>query len=32
MSDGNFKVDAEKVADGLIESAREALDAQSHKT
>lgn len=31
MSDGNFKVDAEKVADGLIESAREVLDAQTHK-
>ena len=31
ISDGNFEVDAEKVADGLIESAREALDAQSHK-
>ena len=31
MSDGNFKVDAEKVADGLIESAREALQAQTPK-
>lgn len=31
ISDGNFEVDAEKVADGLIESAREALNAQAHK-
>jgi len=31
MSDGNFKVDAEKVADGLIESAREVLEAQPRK-
>src|SRR5574337_888763 len=26
ISDGNFEVDAEKVADGLIESAREVLN------
>jgi negative regulator of flagellin synthesis FlgM len=28
ISDGHFKVDAEKVADGLIESVRQMLDAQ----
>lgn len=31
MSDGLFKVDAEKVADGLIESVRQMLDAQPHQ-
>lgn len=29
MSEGRFKVDAEKVADGLIESVRQMLDAQA---
>ncbi len=28
MSEGRFKVDAEKVADGLIESVRQMLQAQ----
>ena len=31
MSEGRFKVDAEKVADGLIESVREMLAAQPQK-
>jgi negative regulator of flagellin synthesis FlgM len=31
MSEGHFKVNAEKVADGLIESVRQMLDAQPHK-
>lgn len=31
MSEGHFKVDAEKVADGLIESVRQMLDAQPHQ-
>lgn len=31
MSQGRFKVDAEKVADGLIESVRQMLDAQASR-
>jgi negative regulator of flagellin synthesis FlgM len=31
MSEGRFKVDAEKVADGLIDSVRQMLEAQPHK-
>jgi negative regulator of flagellin synthesis FlgM len=31
ISEGHFKVDAEKVADGLIESVRQMLEAQPHK-
>lgn len=31
ISEGHFKVDAEKVADGLIESVRQMLDAQPHQ-
>lgn len=31
ITEGHFKVDAEKVADGLIESVRQMLEAQPHK-
>jgi len=31
MSEGRFKVDTEKVADGLIESVRQMLSAQTGK-
>lgn len=31
ISEGRFKVNAEKVADSLIESVRQMLDAQPHK-
>ena len=31
MAEGRFKVDAEKVADGLIESVRQMLQAQPGK-
>lgn len=31
ISEGHFKVDAEKVADGLIESVRQMLEAQPQK-
>lgn len=31
ITDGHFKVDAEKVADGLIESVRQMLEAQPQK-
>ena len=32
ISEGRFKVDANRIADGLIESVRQMLDAQTSRT